>query len=50
MVLVQNYGDESDAHGLMYPSVYSSVGVFEQDFFMPRTPDQVSTFCPRLAV
>lgn len=36
-----NYGDESDAYGLMYPSMYSNRGVYESDFFEPRTPDQI---------
>lgn len=38
---LQNYGDESDAYGLMYPSLYSNRGLYEQDFFMPRAPEQV---------
>ena len=39
---VKNYGDESDAHGLINPSVYSNKGVYEKDFFQPRDPNQVS--------
>lgn len=34
-----NYGDESDAYGLMNPSIYSKSGVYENDFFKPR--DQI---------
>lgn len=31
-----NYGDELDAHGLLSPSIFTTRGVFEQDFFEPR--------------
>jgi len=31
-----NYGDESDAYGLINPSIYSNRGVYEKDFFQPR--------------
>lgn len=31
-----NYGDESDAYGLINPSIYSNHGVYERDFFQPR--------------
>lgn len=31
-----NYGDESDAYGLINPSIYSNHGVHEKDFFQPR--------------
>ncbi|EDO30325.1 predicted protein [Nematostella vectensis] len=33
-----NYGDESDAYGLINPSIYSTHGVYEKDFFQPRDP------------
>lgn len=36
-----SYGGESDAYGLMYPSIYSNNGVFEEDFFKPRTQEEV---------
>ncbi|XP_028402808.1 EF-hand domain-containing family member B-like [Dendronephthya gigantea] len=36
-----NYGDESDAYGLINPSVYSNHGVHEKDFFQHRTPNEV---------
>lgn len=39
--LLQNYGDESGAYGLMYPSIYSNKGVYEEDFFAPRPPEEV---------
>ncbi|KAL9958296.1 hypothetical protein ACROYT_G035296 [Oculina patagonica] len=32
----KNYGDESDAYGLINPSIYSNRGVYEKDFFQPR--------------
>ena len=34
----QNYGDESDAYGLINPSLYSNYGVYEEDFFEERDP------------
>ena len=37
----QNYGDESGAYGLMYPSIYSNRGVYEDEFFAPRSPEEV---------
>lgn len=39
--MLQNYGDESGAYGLMYPSIYSNKGVYEEDFFAPRQPEEV---------
>jgi hypothetical protein len=41
IVFQQNYGDESDAYGLINPSVYSKHGVHEKDFFQYRTPNEV---------
>ena len=46
---MQNYGDESDAYGLMYPSLYSNKGVYEQDFFMPRSQEEVKFRSIRLS-
>lgn len=37
----QNYGDESDAYGLINPSIYSNLGVYEKDFFQPRDQYEV---------
>lgn len=37
----QNYGDESDAYGLINPSIYSNHGVYEKDFFQPRDQYEV---------
>ena len=36
-----NYGDESDAYGLTNPSIFSSKGIYEKDFLMPRSKDEV---------
>ncbi|XP_006821422.1 EF-hand domain-containing family member B-like [Saccoglossus kowalevskii] len=38
-----NYGDESDAYGLVNPSIYSNRGVYERDFFKARPKDEVRT-------
>ena len=36
-----NYGDEADAWGLLTPSVFTNNGVYENDLFQPRTPEEV---------
>lgn len=36
-----NYGDESEALGLVNPSIYSQKGVYETDFFAARHRDEV---------
>ncbi|XP_063725386.1 EF-hand domain-containing family member B-like isoform X2 [Symsagittifera roscoffensis] len=36
-----NYGDEADAWGLMTPSVFTNSGVYEDDLFQPRSPEEV---------
>ena len=41
----KNYGDESDAFGLMNPSMYSNRGVYEKDFFQARPQNQVKYSC-----
>jgi hypothetical protein len=46
----KNYGDESDAYGLMYPSIYSSREVFERDFFRSRGPQEVREVFQRVGV
>ena len=38
----KNYGDESDAYGLVNPSVFSQRGVHEKDFLLPRSKEEVS--------
>ncbi|KAJ8019884.1 EF-hand domain-containing family member B [Holothuria leucospilota] len=40
---LKNYGDESNAYGLVNPSIYSNRGVHEKDFFQPRTQEQIHT-------
>eukprot|EP00658_Telonema_sp_P-2_P004566 TRINITY_DN11697_c0_g1_i1.p1 TRINITY_DN11697_c0_g1~~TRINITY_DN11697_c0_g1_i1.p1 ORF type:complete len:430 (+),score=70.87 TRINITY_DN11697_c0_g1_i1:232-1521(+) len=37
----QNYGDEPDAKDLLYPSKHAWKGVVEDDFFQPRTFDDI---------
>ena len=37
----KNYGDESDAYGLVNPSVFSRKGVYEKDFLLPRSREEV---------
>ena len=37
----KNYGDESDAYGLINPSVYSNRGIYEKDFFRGRPQSEV---------
>ncbi|XP_071100743.1 EF-hand domain-containing family member B-like [Haliotis cracherodii] len=36
-----NYGDESNAYGLLNPSVFSQHGVYEKDFLLPRSQQEV---------
>ena len=40
----KNYGDESDAYGLVNPSVFSLKGVYEKDFLLPRSKEEVCSF------
>ena len=47
---VQNYGDESDSYGLMYPSIYSNKGVYEEDFFKPRSSNQIKEVFENIGV
>lgn len=37
----KNYGDESDAYGLVNPSIFSRRGVQEKDFLLPRTKEEI---------
>lgn len=36
-----NYGDEADAWGLVTPSVFTNNGVYEEDLFQPRNPEEM---------
>lgn len=47
---IQNYGDESDSYGLIYPSIYSNKGVYEEDFFKPRTSNQIKAIFESIGV
>ena len=47
---MQNYGDESGSYGLMYPSVYSNHGVYEQDFFRPQPPEKIREVFEKIGV
>ena len=40
----KNYGDESDAYGLLNPSIYTNRGVYEKDFLIPRQKEEVTEF------
>ena len=39
-----NYGDESNAYGLTNPSIYSTHGVHEKDFLIPRSRLEVGLY------
>ena len=49
-VYTQNYGDESDSYGLLYPSIYSNKGVYEEDFFKPRPSNQIKEIFESIGV
>ncbi|XP_074654131.1 EF-hand domain-containing family member B-like [Tubulanus polymorphus] len=46
----KNYGDESDAHGLMNPSYFSLRGVYEKDFLKPRGYDEMKYIFTNIGV
>lgn len=37
----KNYGDEADSGTLIYPSIYSNHGVYQEDFFRPYPPEKI---------
>ena len=37
----KNYGDESDAYGLLNPSIFSLRGVYEKDVLLPKPKEEV---------
>ncbi|XP_043922168.1 EF-hand domain-containing family member B [Protopterus annectens] len=37
-----NYGDESSIYGLLSPSLFANAGVYEKDFFIPRSKAEVA--------
>ncbi|CAK8681440.1 unnamed protein product [Clavelina lepadiformis] len=45
-----NYGDESDAYGLVNPSMYTRHGVYERDFFEPRSREEIRTIFEEIGV
>ena len=46
----QNYGDESDAYGVVHPSVYANKGVYEKDFFQPRSESEIKAVFENIGV
>ena len=47
---LQNYGDESDAYGVVHPSVYANKGVYEKDFFQPRSESEIKAVFENIGV
>merc|ERR1712168_1297403 len=45
-----NYGDELDAHGLLSPSIFTTRGVFESDFFEPRDKHEIKQLFTTIGV
>jgi len=45
-----NYGDELDAHGLLSPSIFTTRGVFESDFFEPRSKETIKQLFSAIGV
>jgi len=45
-----NYGDELDAHGLLSPSIFTTRGVFESDFFEPRDKSTIKSLFTKIGV
>jgi len=43
-----NYGNESDGKGLLYPSAYAAGGISEEDFLQERSAAQVRTVFARM--
>ncbi|XP_064646873.1 EF-hand domain-containing family member B-like [Lineus longissimus] len=46
----KNYGDESDAHGLTNPSIFTRHGVFERDFLRGRSKDEIKSIFTNIGV
>lgn len=46
----KNYGDESDAYGLVNPSIFSRCNVHDKDFLLPRTPEQLKAIFTNIGV
>ena len=39
----KNYGEQSDVYGLINPSIYTSHGLMEKDFFLVRSKDDIKS-------
>ncbi|VDI52397.1 Hypothetical predicted protein [Mytilus galloprovincialis] len=46
----KNYGDESDAYGLVNPSIFSRRHVYEKDFLLPRTKEELKSIFHNIGV
>uniref|UniRef100_A0A8D0BZ71 EFHB C-terminal EF-hand domain-containing protein n=1 Tax=Salvator merianae TaxID=96440 RepID=A0A8D0BZ71_SALMN len=45
-----NYGDQATAYALLYPSIYSSKGVYESDFFKTRSKEEMARIMRNIGV
>nr|XP_002120382.3 EF-hand domain-containing family member B-like [Ciona intestinalis] len=45
-----NYGDESDAYGLVNPTMYSEKGIYEQDMFEARPKTEIESIFTNIGV
>jgi len=46
----KSYGDKSDAYGLVNPSIYSTHGVHEKDFLLPRPKEEIFSIFKNIGV
>ncbi|KAK6165768.1 hypothetical protein SNE40_022627 [Patella caerulea] len=46
----KNYGDESNSYGLLNPSIYSQKGVYEKDFLIPRSFEEIKSIFENIGV
>ncbi|ESO84516.1 hypothetical protein LOTGIDRAFT_131996, partial [Lottia gigantea] len=47
---LNNYGEESDCYGLLNPSIYSSKGIYERDFLIPRSLEELKVIFEGIGV
>lgn len=45
-----NYGEEGNAYSLLYPSIFSQKGVYERDFFQPRSKKEIAEILSNIGV
>ncbi|NXJ60203.1 EFHB protein, partial [Rostratula benghalensis] len=45
-----NYGDEGNAYALLFPSVFSQMGVYERDFFKTRPKAEIAQILRNIGV